>query len=230
MNKNLLLLFVVYGLLAVSCGANKRYAKAPNRQPAPAKYGGFQQEFVSTNFDKKVEEKERIISRNASLTLTVKKPDTAVAVISRFVEATKGINSSVSSSYLVIKVKEEMLDSTLLFLKSLGKAESVRVSADDLSDQYYDVVMRLENAEKARKRYLELLDKAANVQEILLVEKELERLNKDIESMKAQVENFQTRDKYSTININLNEKVKPGIIGYVFIGLYEGVKWLFVRN
>ncbi|MCE3260047.1 MAG: hypothetical protein K0S12_1688, partial [Bacteroidetes bacterium] len=25
-------------------------------------------------------------------------------------------------------------------------------------------------------------------------------------------------------------KVKPGVLGYVFIGLYKGVKWLFVRG
>ena len=44
-----------------------------------------------------------------------------------------------------------------------------------------DLEIRLENAEKARNRYLELLDKAETVGEVLSVEKELERLNEKID-------------------------------------------------
>jgi hypothetical protein len=35
--------------------------------------------------------------------------------------------------------------------------------------------------------------------------------------------------EYSTININLEQKEKLGILGYVFVGLYKGISWLFIR-
>ncbi len=34
---------------------------------------------------------------------------------------------------------------------------------------------------------------------------------------------------FSTIEIYLEQKEKLGILGYVFVGLYKGIEWLFVR-
>ena len=82
----------------------------------------------------------------------------------------------------------------------------------------------------ARKIYLELLKKAENVETALKVEKELERLNETIDLIKGKMNRINNLAEYSTIVINLKEKKKPGIIGYIGIGLYHSVKWLFVRN
>lgn len=35
---------------------------------------------------------------------------------------------------------------------------------------------------------------------------------------------------YSTITVSLSERKKPGILGYIGIGVYHAIKWLFVRN
>jgi hypothetical protein len=83
---------------------------------------------------------------------------------------------------------------------------------------------------KARERYLELLEKAENVQAALMVEKELERLNGEIDMLKGKINRLEHITEYSSITVYIKEKVKPGIIGYVFVGLYKGDKWLFVRN
>jgi hypothetical protein len=99
-----------------------------------------------------------------------------------------------------------------------------------VTDQYADFSIRLENAEKARMRYLELLEKAENVQSALLVEKELERLNETIELLKGQMNRIDHLAAYSTITVYLTEKKKPGVLGYIGIGLYKSVKGLFVRN
>jgi hypothetical protein len=88
----------------------------------------------------------------------------------------------------------------------------------------------LDNASNARKRYLELLAKAETVEAALKVEKELERLNGEIDSLEGKINQLKHLSEYSTITVYLEEKVKPGILGYVGIGLYESVKWIFVRN
>jgi hypothetical protein len=77
---------------------------------------------------------------------------------------------------------------------------------------------------------LELLAKAENVEAALKVEKELERLNSTIDLLKGKMNRINHLAEFSTITINLKEKKKPGIIGYVGIGIYRSVKWLFVRN
>ena len=85
-------------------------------------------------------------------------------------------------------------------------------------------------SQQARGRYLDLLDQAATVDEILKVEKELERLNETIDLLKGKMNRIDHLDTYATITINLRERQKPGILGYIGIGLYRSVRWLFVRG
>jgi TolA-binding protein len=92
------------------------------------------------------------------------------------------------------------------------------------------MAMRVENAQKARKRYLELLEQATKVSDILAIEKELERLNGKIERLQGQINSFDKQVQYSSISIYFTEKVKPGPVGYIFVGLYKAVKFLFVRG
>ena len=86
------------------------------------------------------------------------------------------------------------------------------------------------NALKTRDRYLELLEQGKTVAEILLVEKELERLNATLELLKAEVNTIDKDVAYSTLSVNLTERNKLGPLGYVAKGLYSGVRWLFVRG
>jgi hypothetical protein len=55
-------------------------------------------------------------------------------------------------------------------------------------------------------------------------------LNGEIELMKGKMNRIDHLVAYSTISVYFSEKKKPGLIGYVGIGLWKAVKWLFVRN
>lgn len=112
----------------------------------------------------------------------------------------------------------------------LGEVISREISGEDVTEQYHDLQMRLANAEKTRLRYLELLNKAKDIDEIFRVEKELERINQQIEIYKGKIEKLSHLTAYSTITVNTTPEIKPGPVGYVFEQMYKGVKWLFVRN
>jgi hypothetical protein len=75
-----------------------------------------------------------------------------------------------------------------------------------------------------------LLERADNIDEILKLERELERFNGIIESLKGKLERLSHLVQYSSITVKTFEKFKPGPISYAFHGLFKGVKWLFVRN
>ena len=60
--------------------------------------------------------------------------------------------------------------------------------------------------------------------------KELERLNTELDQLQGQMKRLENLTSFSTITIRHEERKKPGPIGYIGIGLYEAVKWLFVRN
>lgn len=190
-----------------------------NMGGTPAEYG-----------DKTEPSIQKKIIYNADLRMSVKKPDTTNKELVKIAQRYEGYAQSVATNYTVIRVKADKLDMALKDIEELGRIDYRNVKADDVTDQYYDYKIRLENAEKARQRYLELLEKAANVDETLKVEKELERLNEEIDLLKGRLTRLDHLNTYATISIRLQEKVKPGVLGYVFIGAYQGIKWLFVRN
>ncbi|HYG15304.1 MAG TPA: DUF4349 domain-containing protein [Bacteroidia bacterium] len=170
------------------------------------------------------------ITYTAHINLEVKNPDTAAAQISAFTKQSGGYVQSISNEYAVIKVPAKGLTSAIAEIEKLGKVRYKNITASDITAEYYDVVTRLDNLEKARARYLELLSKAQTVEEMLKVEKELERVNGEMEIIKTRLNYMNNSVQYSTITIQLNEKVKPGILGYPFVWAYKGIKWLFVRD
>jgi hypothetical protein len=102
--------------------------------------------------------------------------------------------------------------------------------SEDVTEKYMDMGIRLDNAKKARVRYLELLARAENVEAALKVEKELERLNGEIDVIEGKLKFWDHRFEYSIIQISYTEKKKLGILGWVGLGLYQTVKWLFIRG
>jgi hypothetical protein len=182
------------------------------------------------DFDKMDRTVEKKVIYSSSVNLTVKIPDTTNVQLAQIAQKYKGYVQQSGTSMCVIRVEEKMLPMALDEISLLGKVTSKNMYGEDVTDQYADFGIRLENAEKARLRYLELLEKAENVQSALLVEKELERLNETIELLKGQMNRIDHLAAYSTITVYITEKKKPGVLGYVGIGLYKAVKWLFVRN
>jgi hypothetical protein len=83
---------------------------------------------------------------------------------------------------------------------------------------------------RERDRYLALLERAANVAEATAVEREVERVTTQLELMEAQLLAMSTRIEDAEVRIDFSRELKPGPIGYLFYGLYSGIKWLFVRG
>lgn len=166
----------------------------------------------------------------AYLDLTVKNTDTVSKQIVQLIKNSTGYVQTANNDYLVIKVPQKGLNDIIIAVETMGKVTYKNIGADDITDSYYDAATRLDNLNKTRLRYLDLLNKAQTVEEMLKVEKELERINGEIELLKARLARMDNNVQYSTITISLNEKIKPGILSYPFIWLYKGVSWLFVRN
>ena len=173
--------------------------------------------------------KRKIIS-NVHLTLQVENVDTANHALTSLATAYNGYTTEVGDARTIIRVKSEMLDKVLERIGEIGTIKDQTASGVDVTDEYFDHQIRLENAQKTRDRYLELLKIAKTVDEIIKIEKELERLNETIDLIKGRMNRLAHLSDYATIHITFTERVKPGLVGYVFVGLYKSVEWLFVRS
>jgi hypothetical protein len=216
---SILILFSLALIAMTSCASQKSAAYTYDN--------GNGRSFQNSQADVVTEKK---IIYSSSIDLTVKIPDTAAVYISGIATKYKGYVQQTGTTMCVIRVEAKYLKTAMDEIALLGKVSNKTSYGEDVSDQYADYAIRLENAEKARMRYLELLARDENVQATLLVEKELERLNETIELMKGQMNRIDHLSTYSTITVYLKEKTKPGVIGYIGIGVYKAVKWLFVRN
>ncbi|MEL6632936.1 MAG: DUF4349 domain-containing protein [Bacteroidota bacterium] len=172
----------------------------------------------------------RKIIQNATLSLTVTQPDSMSAQLTTLAESLGGYLSQSGTYQTTIRIPAERFEEAIAAISTMGKLQSKTISGQDVTNQYYDLQIRIENAEKARQRYLELLAKAENVETTLKVEKELERLNTELDLLKGQMKRLENLTTFATINIRHEEKKKPGPLGYIGLGLYHSVKWLFVRN
>lgn len=228
--KNIAFIFSFIILLA-SCTANRSAAYDSYRNVGFVG-GNNLSGFSSDNSSDQLAgfKESQMIIYNASVGLTVKNPDSAAAKVTAVAKKYEGYVVSVSNSYVSIRVKSENLNSAVKEIETFGKVRYKTISGNDVTMEYNDLTIRLDNANKARQRYLELLSKAEDVKAALEVEKELERLNKEIDLLEMQIRNINQQVDYSLINVSIEERKQPGILGYAFIGLYKGVKWLFVWN
>jgi hypothetical protein len=173
---------------------------------------------------------EKKIIYTTSITLVAQRPDTASVKIGEIAKRMGGYVQTSGTSICTIRVPEEKRKEAEKEIELLGKVEGKSTSGEDVSTEYADYAIRLENAQKARQRYLDLLAKAENVEAALKVEKELERLNETIELLKGQMQRIDHLAQFSTITVYIKEKKKPGVLGYIGVGLFKAVKWLFIRN
>lgn len=207
------------GLWLMSCNATKPMARSAD--------DAFAYQKLSSPSD--LQAQPQIIYQ-AFLDMIFRQPDTANARITQVAQKYGGYVNQVGTYQTIIRVESQHFEAALTEIEALGKTRSKRVVGRDVTEEFLDLEIRLENAQKARERYLALLEKAENVAAALQVEKELERLNETIDRLQGKLNRMEHLVSYATLTINLQEKKKPGPIGYIGVGLYHAIKWLFVRN
>jgi hypothetical protein len=227
MKTSLLFLSFVTSIILASCVSQRSASYAYEGSPA----GGVNLDQNNELFEQGVRtESNKKVIFSSSVYLTVEHPDTAILRLTNIAQKHKGYVQESGTTKCVIRIPNDSRTAAAGEIEACGKVTYKNTTGEDVTDQYADFAIRLDNAKKARMRYLELLEKAQTVAEALLVEKELERLNETIDLLEGKMNRIDHLSTYSTITIFLKEKKKPGIIGYIGIGIYHSVKWLFVRN
>lgn len=213
-------LLLILPLLLAGCGSVRSYEDGPTAALYQNQEEPTQAKLIQ----------ERKVLYAASLRVVVKEPDTAVAKTVRLATAYNGFMTSTSNTTALIRVPADRFESAMEEIATYGKLKDKSITGEDVTEAYLDLGIRLENAEKSRSRYLELLARAETVEAALAVERELERLNEVIDRYKGQRQRMDQLERFSTIRVTFQQKAKLGPLGFIFKGLYSGVRWLFVRN
>ncbi|UCE08903.1 MAG: DUF4349 domain-containing protein [bacterium] len=98
-----------------------------------------------------------------------------------------------------MRVPTNYLNDALKDIEKLGKILSKNITGRDVINEFRDLEIRLDKTEKARQRYLKLLNQEENVEAALKVENELDRLNNEIDLLKGRLNRLTHLSEYSTI-------------------------------
>lgn len=107
---------------------------------------------------------------------------------------------------LTIRVPAKAYDS--LFNRISGISERVVSKSgniEDVTERYYDLKTRIKNKKALEARYLEILQKASAVSDILEIESKLNEVRTDIERLEGQFQFLSKRVSLSTINVSFFE-------------------------
>jgi hypothetical protein len=112
-----------------------------------------------------------------------------------------------SSNSITIKVPSEKFQEAIAEVEKLGEVTRKDIKGSDVTEEMRDLNIRLKNAEEVRDRLTNLLDKAEKVEDILKIEKELERITETIELLKGKISYLQNKIAFSTLTVYFNSSL-----------------------
>ena len=176
---------------------------------------------------------DRMLIWKADLTLQVENVAAAVREATVMTEQQGGFVEKKSdqgdeSACMTLRIPSKKLKTAVSSLECLGKVTHRNLEGEDVTAQYVDVEARLKNKILLRDRLKFHLDKATDVKDIVAIEKELNRVQSDIDSMQGQIKALKGNVDYATIVLSVERKTILGPLGYFFKGIWWGVEKLFV--
>ncbi|WP_339611425.1 DUF4349 domain-containing protein [uncultured Planktosalinus sp.] len=93
---------------------------------------------------------------------------------------------------------ETLIDS---ISKGVSYFDQLDVTQEDVSEEYVDIEARLKAKLKLENRYLELLNQAKTVKEMLEIERELSVIREEIEARQGRLNYLENQVSYSTIHV-----------------------------
>lgn len=154
--------------------------------------------------------RERKLIRNARLEFETDDLDKTAKQIQLAVNKHKGyLGSEQSNNYgtrqstaLQVRIPASSFEAFIEDIASgVTQFDEKSISARDVTEEFVDVEARLKNKKELEARYQEILKQAKNVKEILEIEREINSLRSDIESMEGRLNYLRNQVGLSTVHI-----------------------------
>lgn len=174
------------------------------------------------------------IIKTANLQLEVSDVQKTADDITRIAESASGVvqsssvNAGLNDQYsgtVTIRIPSVQFDSALGGIKNLGKVISSSISAEDVTEEYVDLVAQKTALTNQLDQYNRILTQAVNVSEILEVQREVERVQVELDRITGRMKYLDSRISFSTITIRLSEPAQViTASGYSFASVIsEGI-------
>jgi hypothetical protein len=138
---------------------------------------------------------------SATLTMSVFQVEQGLGAVEATAKEMGGYLSSRADRAMTVRVPRHKFREALTRIEQMGNVLHRSVGAEDVTDQYVDMDIRLKNARAMRERLSQLLHNAG-VKEALDIEKELARVTQEIEQLEGRLKLLRDRISYATITVS----------------------------
>ncbi len=145
-----------------------------------------------------------------------------------YIESIDSSDDTDAYANLELRIPKQDLLAVMDGLAMLGKVTTRHVQIKDVTEQWIDLQAKIKNMRALRDRLRKLLQQAKNVKETLVVEKELTRVQTELDALEGKIKAMQQHVAYSKLTVRIRQKSIPGPIGAVGKGAWWSVKKLFI--
>lgn len=128
---------------------------------------------------------ERLLVQRGEVHVEVARPEDALARFTARVGELGGHLAQQNDNVVVVRVPVAKFEALFAELRTYGRVLSETRRAEDVTEEYVDLGIRLDTARRARERLTALLEKADKVEDVLKIEEQLRRLTEEIERMEG---------------------------------------------
>lgn len=176
---------------------------------------------------------DRLVTHRVSLRLESDDPSAVGKRAREVVEAAGGfVERSISAEdrplFLLLRVPARELEPTLTALEATARLKEKQIVSQDVTAETVDVEARLRNLIAVRDRLRGYLDRASSVAEIIEIERELARVQGEIDALEARLEYLRSSVAMAEISLRVERPRVLGPLGLVFAGVGWTLKNLFV--
>jgi hypothetical protein len=237
MFKKISITLVILTLLLAGCSAATRNLRTSEQvqpgAPMEAPSLGVSESFNAADgeksayaLDQTAASVDRLVIKNASLSMAVNDPLKSMENISRMAEAMGGFvvtadmyqqilgnGVKVPQVSMTVRVPAEKLDEALTTIKKETDQPiiSENESSQDVTAEYTDLNSRLTNLQAAEKQLQEIMASATKTEDVLSVYSQLVSVREQIELIKGQMKYYEQSADLSSISVQLmaNAAVQP---------------------
>ena len=171
---------------------------------------------------------ERKIIKTGSLSYEVKNLSETEEKISLWLEDFGGYISNTwtnrNNMNITVKVPSSRFDEAMNSTGSFGDLLSRSISTEDVTENFYDLETRLETRRVLQSKLEGYLANAKNISDLLEVERQLNDVTSELESMEKQFRRLSNQIDFSTINISCSLPANTTEEGFETPDFLQGLK------
>jgi hypothetical protein len=128
----------------------------------------------------------------------------SLASIRAHAEKLGGHLQEVTGGTITVRVPAARFNDAVAFIERVGEVVDRQLRVQDVTEELHDLKTHIDNYEKLRKRFQDLLAKAEKVEDALKIEAELARVSEELDKAKGKLRFVESQVAMSTLRVELN--------------------------